>query len=100
MTEEYRDIRQVDSETLSQALGATARDVRDVAHGDGQAVDIAAGKTVLEIFPDASVARVTTEDARLELFRVPGYSVNVDSGTVVFRQGQENIGRQLVLGAT
>jgi hypothetical protein len=97
MTEQYSDIGSFDSETVSEALAADTRAARDVAHGDGQAVDIGDGKLVLEVYPDAAVARVTTQDARVELFRVPGYSVDVDRGRVVFEQGQDDDRSRLIV---
>jgi hypothetical protein len=60
--------------------------MRDVAHGDGEALDV--GETTLEVYRDAGVARVTTPDARIELYRVPGYSLNGER--VVFEQGDQD----------
>jgi hypothetical protein len=75
-----------DVNQVADALGAQPRSTRDVAHGDGQALDV--GETTLEVYRDAGVARVTTRDARIELFRVPEYTVNGER--VVFEQGTED----------
>lgn len=74
---------------VSETLQAEAVATRDVAHGDGQSLSLRDGKAVLEIYPDSRVARITTTDARVEIYRVPGYSVNPDVGRVVFEQGAE-----------
>ena len=59
--------------------------MRDIAHGNGEALHV--GDTVLEVYRDAGFARVTTPDARIELYRVPRYSVSGER--VVFEQGEE-----------
>jgi hypothetical protein len=74
-----------DIEKATEALGAKAQDTRDVAHGDGQAMSI--GDTSVEVYQDAGVARVTTPDARIELFRVPTYQVSPQR--LVFQQGEK-----------
>jgi hypothetical protein len=73
-----------DATKASEALGTEPRNTHDVAHGDGQALEI--GDTSVEVYPDAGVARITTADARIELFRVPTY--NVSPQRVVFQQGE------------
>jgi hypothetical protein len=73
-----------DAAKASEALGAEPHATRDVAHGDGQAMSI--GDTTLEVYPDTGVARVTTPDARYELFRVPTYQL---SDELVFQQADE-----------
>lgn len=75
-----------DASKVGEALGAEPRTLRDVAHGDGEALSV--GEAVLEVYRDAGVARVTTPDARIELFRVPNYSVTGER--VVFEQGEED----------
>jgi Single-strand binding protein family len=100
MTERHFNIREIDETTISEALGAESQTARDVAHGAGQAIAMADGNAVLEVFPDASVARVTTQDARVELFRVPGFSVDKDLGRVVFEQGQDDTKMRLIVGAS
>lgn len=89
MPERYSPISEFDPSAVSEALQTEAVSTRDVAHGDGQTLAVGDGKAVLEVYPDAQVARVTTTDARVELFRVPGYSVNPGVGRVVFEQGAE-----------
>jgi hypothetical protein len=54
-----------DASKVGEALGAEPRTSRDVAHGDGEALNV--GEAVLEVYPDAGVTRVTTPDARIEL---------------------------------
>src|SRR5687768_3760703 len=73
MPEQYSAFHEFDATTAGQALGAEPRSTRDVAHGAGEALDV--GDTTLEVYPDAGVTRVTTPDARVELFRVPRYTV-------------------------
>jgi hypothetical protein len=69
--------------------------MRDIAHGDGQALDV--GDTVLEVYRDAGVARVTTPDARIELYRVPSY--NLSGERVVFEQGDQDDRTRLYISA-
>lgn len=90
MTERYVEIADFDPEAVGRTLRAEPRSLRDVAHGDGQALTLADGKAQLEIYPGAGVARVTTADARVEIYRVPGYSLNADVGRVVFDQGTDD----------
>jgi hypothetical protein len=75
-----------DAAVVGQALGAEPRVTRDVAHGDGEALDV--GETTLEVYPTAGVTRVTTPDARIELYRVPSYAVTGER--VVFEQGDQD----------
>jgi Single-strand binding protein family len=75
-----------DAAAVGQALGAEPRTMRDIAHGDGEAIVV--GDTVLEVYRDAGFARVTTPDARIELYRVPSYSLNGER--VVFEQGDQD----------
>lgn len=90
MTEQYFEIINFDHEAVKATLNAESQSRRDVAHGDGEALIIAEGKTELEIYPEAGVARVTTADARVEIYRVPGYSLNTTVGRVVFDQGADD----------
>ena len=90
MTERYSPMAEFNGEALSATLGAEARTLRDVAHGDGQALAVAGGKVVLEVYPTVGVARVTTRDARVEVYRVPGYSINAAVRRVVFEQGTDD----------
>src|SRR3954452_14819683 len=83
MTEQFSEF---DGRKVGEALGAEPRSLRDVAHGDGEALNV--GDAVVEVYPDAGVTRVTTPDARIELFRVPSYSVSGER--VVFEQGGED----------
>jgi hypothetical protein len=85
MAEQYSSFQEFDPQAAAQALGAEARQTRDVAHGDGQAFDLT--DAVLEVYPDAGVTRATTPDARVELFRVPRYTVRDER--VIFELGNE-----------
>src|SRR4051812_5559901 len=83
MTERFTEF---DGRKVGEALGAEPRSLRDVAHGDGEALNV--GDAVVEVYPDAGVTRVTTPDARIELYRVPSYSISGER--VVFEQGEED----------
>src|SRR3954462_4587863 len=85
MAEQYSSFEEFDPQAAAQALGAEARQTRDVAHGDGQAFDLT--NAVLEVYPDAGVTRTTTPDARVELFRVPRYTLREQR--VIFELGDE-----------
>src|SRR3954453_2508233 len=86
MPETPSNFSEFNAQTAGEALGAEPHTTRDVAHGDGEALNV--GETILEVYPDAGVARVTTPDARIELFRVPSYSISGER--VVFEQGTED----------
>src|SRR3954451_12487102 len=86
MPETPSNFSEFDAKAAGEALGSKPRPTRDVAHGDGDALDV--GDATLEVYRDAGVARVTTPDARIELFRVPSYSVN--GQRVVFEQGDQD----------
>src|SRR3954464_4563456 len=75
-----------DGRKVGEALGTESRALRDVAHGDGEALSV--GDAILEVYQDAGVARVTTPDARIELFRVPNYSISGER--VIFEQGDQD----------
>src|SRR3954447_2426202 len=85
MAEQYSSFQEFDPQAAAQALGAEARQTRDVAHGDGQAFDLT--DAVLEVYPEAGVTRATTPDARVELFRVPRYTLREQR--VIFELGDE-----------
>src|SRR5687768_157339 len=86
MPENPSNFSEFDAAAAGRALGAEPRTMRDVAHGDGEALDV--GDTVLEVYRDAGFARVTTPDARIELYRIPSY--NVSGERVVFEQGDRD----------
>jgi hypothetical protein len=95
MAETPSNFSEFDAAVVGGALGADPRTTRDIAHGDGQA--LALGETTLEVYRDAGFARVTTPDARIELYRVPRYTVSGER--VVFEQGdQDDRSRLLVRG--
>src|SRR3954470_24239096 len=83
MTERFSEF---DGRKAGEALGARPHLTRDVAHGDGEALNV--GDAVLEVYPDAGVARVTTPDARIELFRVPNYAFSGER--VIFEQSAQD----------
>jgi hypothetical protein len=85
MAEQYSSFQEFDPQAAAQALGAKARQTRDVAHGDGQAFDLT--DAMLEVYPEAGVTRATTPDARVELFRVPRYTLREQR--VIFELGDE-----------
>src|SRR3954462_7816088 len=85
MPEQPSNFNEFDAAAVGQALGSQPRSMRDVAHGKGEALDV--GDTTLEVYRDAGFARVTTPDARIELYRVPNYSLNGER--VVFEQGDQ-----------
>jgi hypothetical protein len=86
MPETPSNFNEFDATAVGQALGAEPRTMRDIAHGDGEALSV--GDTVLEVYRDAGFARVTTPDARIELYRVP--SCTVSGERVVFEQGDKD----------
>src|SRR4051794_18643926 len=94
MPEVPTNFSEFDAHAAGEALGAEPRTMRDVAHGDGEALNV--GDTTLEVYRDAGVTRVTTPDARIELFRVPSYSVS--SERVVFEQGTDGDRSRLLVG--
>jgi hypothetical protein len=89
MPEQYSAFHDFDAEAAGQALGSEPRTTRDVAHGDGQTFDL--NNAVLEVYPDAGVTRANTPDARVELFRVPRYTVKEQR--VIFEQGDDDRSR-------
>src|SRR5687767_14327454 len=85
MAEQPSNFNEFDASVVGQALGAEPTAMHDIAHGDGEALTV--GKTTLEVYRDAGFARVTTPDARIELYRVPRYTVS--GPRVVFEQGEQ-----------
>jgi hypothetical protein len=90
MAERFSDF---DVEEAAEALGSAPRVTRDVAHGDGHAISL--GETTLEVYGNARVTRVTTPDARIELFRVPTVYVNPER--VLFEQGTAEARNRLLV---
>src|SRR3712207_4858844 len=86
MAEVPSSFSEFDATAAGRALGAEPRTMRDIAHGDGEALNV--GDTVLEVYRDAGFARVTTPDARIELYRVPNYAIS--GARVVFEQGEND----------
>jgi Single-strand binding protein family len=85
MPETPSHFNEFDASKVGEALGAEPRSTRDVAHGDGKVLDV--GDATLEVYQDAGVARVTTPDARIELYRVPSYTISGER--VIFEQGDQ-----------
>ena len=89
MPEQPSSFSEFDAEAVGEVLGAHTRKARDVAFGDGEALTFGKEETTtVEVYPDAMVARVTTERARIELFGVPSYTVTRER--LVFTHGPEN----------
>jgi hypothetical protein len=89
MPEQPSSFSEFDAEAVGEVLGAHTRKTRDVAFGDGEALTFGKEETTtVEVYPDAMVARVTTERARIELFGIPSYTVT--SERLVFTHGPEN----------
>jgi hypothetical protein len=97
MTEKYTSLENFSSQQLTATLKSEASSVRDVAHGEGEAVGVAEGKLILEVYPGSGVARVTTSDARVELFRIPGYTADAERGRVVFEQVRDDERTRLIV---
>src|SRR4051794_29892453 len=93
MPEVPSNFSEFDAQAAGEALGAEPRAMRDVAHGDGEALDV--GEAKLEVYRDTGVARVTTPDARIELFRVPSYGITGER--VVFEQGTDDDRSRLLI---
>jgi hypothetical protein len=85
MAEQYSSFQDFDPEAAGKALDSEPHSTRDVAHGDGQAFDLQ--DAVLEVYSDAGVTRATTQDARVELFRVPRYTLR--DQRIIFELGDE-----------
>jgi hypothetical protein len=97
MTERYINFSQFDRQAISDALTTRADDARDVAFGAGSHVTVAGGKTSLQVFPAAGVARVTTDDVRIEVHRLPGLAVDAEKSRVVFEQGTPDDRTRLIV---
>jgi hypothetical protein len=95
MPETPSNFNEFDAAAVGQALGAEPRTMRDIAHGDGKALNV--GDTVLEVYRNAGFARVTTADARIELYRVPSYTISGER--VVFEQGDQDDRTRLYVSA-
>jgi hypothetical protein len=95
MPETPSNFNEFDAAAVGQALGAEPRTMRDIAHGDGEALNV--GDTVLEVYRNAGFARVTTADARIELYRVPSYTISGER--VVFEQGDQDDRTRLYISA-
>src|SRR4051812_19355089 len=93
MAERFSALSEFDAAKASEALGTQPHNTRDVAHGDGQALTV--GNTTVEVYQQAGVARITTPDARIELFRVPTYKVSDER--LVFQQGEAETRTRLLL---
>lgn len=87
MAEQYSPFHEFDACCAGEALGAEPRATRDVAHGNGSALTV--GPTELEVYHLDGVVRATTQDARVELFRVPRYAVDEEGQRVLFEQQSE-----------
>jgi hypothetical protein len=96
MAERYTDMSAFDREAVSKTLGAQSRRARDVAHGEGEALTLGGGKAELEVYPQTGLARVSTPDARVELYRVPRYTT-LNGDRVVFEQGEGDERTRLVV---
>jgi hypothetical protein len=78
-----------DTEVLSQALHSQPRDQRDVAFGDGTALDVGKEQqTTLEIYPNSAVARVLMRHCRLELYRQAAPAIQPNG--ILFEQHSED----------
>jgi Single-strand binding protein family len=97
MAEQYRPLEEFNGVALGETLAVQGQLRHDVAHGVGQALELGEQRTLLEVYPDAAVARVTTDSARVEVFRVPGYTVDEDRARVVFEHGPDNNRSRLIV---
>jgi hypothetical protein len=97
MTEQYSEFSGFKSDEVRTVLAAQGQPARDLSHGAGEALSVAGGRVLLEVFPASGVARVTTDHARVEVHRVPGYSVDQDKGRVVFEQGPDDERTRLIV---
>ncbi len=95
MAERYVPMNEFDGKAVAEALDGAAAGIRDVAHGPGELLALQSGRTRLEAFPQAGVARATTDVARIELFRVGRYGT--DAGRVVFDTGDGDERTRLTL---
>lgn len=79
-----------DGEAVAKALGTTAQEVTDPAHGEGQRFQVRSDKAFLSLdtFPEAGVSRITTRGARIELFG--GTLPTVEDEGIVFMQKNQD----------
>jgi hypothetical protein len=68
MAEQESQHAPFDETALAEVLGTRSASVRDVAYGEGRQYFLGRGDARLEIFPRTGVTRLTTVDARVELF--------------------------------
>lgn len=70
------------------SLPGDPQDTRDVAFGPGKRFEVPASAATVEVFAESAHVRVTTPDARIELYRVrpPVHS----AGTTVFDAGADS----------
>jgi len=67
---EYEEQANWHINSIEQVLNSYAQPTRDVAFGEGLYLGVGPeARTQLELYEDASVARITTEDVRVELHR-------------------------------
>src|SRR3954447_21743915 len=86
MTERYTPFPKFEADKVCIALSASARRVRDFNHGVGTSITLNNDRAMLEVFPAAGVARITTPDAQLEMHQLPGYAVDYEASRVTFDQ--------------
>ncbi len=60
--------RELEDQAIAEALHTRSASVRDVAYGEGRQYSLGRGDALLEIYPRTGVTRLTTNDARVELF--------------------------------
>jgi hypothetical protein len=95
MAETPANFSEFDAHAAGEALGAQPRILRDVNYGDGHVFDV--DTALLEVYPKTGITRVTTTNARVELYDVPRYSVRDER--VVFEQGEEDNRQRLQIRA-
>src|SRR5512147_3084953 len=74
--------RELNDPTVAEALHTRSASVRDVAYGEGRQYSLGRGDARLEIYPRTGVTRLTTNDARVELFG--GTTAQVSGSEVEF----------------
>ncbi|MGY1710365.1 single-stranded DNA-binding protein [Geodermatophilus sp. SYSU D00758] len=96
MKEQHAAFKEFNHEEVSALLRADMKKARDLSHGEGTVLQIAEGKTVLEVFPKG-VVRVTTERSRVEVHDIGGFALNPEHGHVVFEQSSSEERSRLVV---